>query len=103
MPNAARSARFQQKRPERSCLPIRMDLHLPYVLADKYRLEERIAAGGMGQVFRATQLNLQRAVAVKLMSPALAGDPTFARKFCFEAAMLAQLVHPNIVTVHDYG
>jgi serine/threonine-protein kinase len=58
----------------------------------------------MGEVYRATQLAMSRTVALKLLSSRLnAGDPQFAQRFFLEAATLARLTHPNIVTVHDYG
>src|SRR5687768_16836963 len=68
-----------------------------------YRLEGFIGRGGMGEVHRATQLSLGRVVAIKLLSPALAGDQAFVARFEKEAATLAALSHPNIVTIVDKG
>ena len=75
---------------------------LPRMLNDRYRLERLIAKGGMGRVYLATQLPLERKVALKnLVRPTLNDD--FRRRFFLEASVLAQLSHPNIVVVHDYG
>ncbi|MCC7385262.1 MAG: serine/threonine protein kinase [Deltaproteobacteria bacterium] len=73
-------------------------------LLGRYRLERLIANGGMGVVYAATQLGLGRQVAVKLLEPRFRqSDPDFAKRFFLEAATAARLIHPNIVTVHDYG
>jgi serine/threonine-protein kinase len=73
-------------------------------LAGRYRLEEVIGRGGMSTVYRATDGVLQRTVAVKVMSAALAeGDPTHVARFEREARAAASLVHPGIVTVYDTG
>jgi hypothetical protein len=62
-----------------------------------------IGNGGMGAVYRAVQDRLGREVALKIISPVLAGDPAFAVRFEREARTLARLSHPHIVTVHDAG
>ncbi len=72
------------------------------VLADRYRLEEPIAAGGMGEVWRATDTLLERSVAVKLLREALTDDPVVAERFRREALTAAQLSHPNMAGVYDY-
>ena len=64
---------------------------------------ERIAAGGMGEVFRAHDAVLDREVAVKVLHPNLASDPGFVDRFRREARAAAGLSHPNIVGVHDWG
>ena len=64
---------------------------------------ERIAAGGMGEVFRAHDAVLAREVAVKVLHPNLAADPGFVDRFRHEARAAAGLSHPNIVGVHDWG
>lgn len=75
---------------------------LPRMLTDRYRLERLIATGGMGRVYLASQLPLERRVALKhLVRPSLNED--FRRRFFLEASVLARLSHPNIVVVHDYG
>jgi hypothetical protein len=72
------------------------------LLADRYRLEEPIAAGGMGEVWRATDTLLERSVAVKLLREALAHDPVVSERFRREALLTAQLSHPNMAGVYDY-
>jgi predicted ATPase/serine/threonine protein kinase len=72
-------------------------------VAGKYRIDARLGAGGMGAVYRATQLALQRTVAVKVVLAASAGRPVFARRFEREAIAVARLKHPHIVSVYDYG
>ena len=62
-----------------------------------------IGQGGMGAVYQARQKNLDRLVALKILSPRLGNDPTFAERFTREARTLAKLSHPNIVTVFNFG
>ena len=62
-----------------------------------------IGQGGMGAVYQARQKNLDRLVALKILSPRLGSDPTFAQRFMREARTLAKLSHPNIVTVFNFG
>ena len=64
---------------------------------------EWVGRGGMAAVYRARQPALDRFVALKLLPPEAASDPTFAERFRTEARALAQLSHPNIVSVHDSG
>jgi eukaryotic-like serine/threonine-protein kinase len=73
----------------------------PAILAQRYRLERRLAQGGMAEVWLATDLSLTRQVAVKLLKPNLAADPVVAERFRREAIAVAQLSHPNIVAVYD--
>jgi len=72
-------------------------------LSGRYTLTERIAAGGMGEVWAAMDTVLGRAVAVKLLHPALSQESSFAERFRAEARHTASLHHPNIATVFDYG
>lgn len=62
-----------------------------------------IGQGGMGAVYQARQKNLDRLVALKILSPRLENDPTFTERFMREAKTLAKLSHPNIVTVYNFG
>ena len=71
------------------------------VIAGRYRLDEAWAHGGMADVWKATDLQLSRTVAVKLLKPHLAADGTVAERFRREAIAAASLTHPNIVTVYD--
>ena len=74
------------------------------LLADgRYQLEELIGSGGMATVWRATDRRLRRPVAIKLISEALADDPTYAARFAREARTAAGLSHANLVGIYDYG
>ncbi|HET8942029.1 MAG TPA: protein kinase [Rudaea sp.] len=68
-----------------------------------YVIKREIGVGGMASVHLAVQTSLEREVALKIMTPALAADPTFSKRFLQEARMLASLAHPNIVAVYDVG
>src|SRR5215472_16489737 len=68
-----------------------------------YRLEQRLGAGGMGVLYRATDLKLGRAVAVKLLARHLVTDETAKARFVREARAASALDHPNIANVHDIG
>lgn len=68
-----------------------------------YVIRREVGVGGMASVYLALQTSLDREVALKIMSPALAADPTFSKRFLQEARMLASLAHPNIVQVYDVG
>lgn len=72
-------------------------------LDGRYHIVDRIAAGGMGEVFRAHDAVLAREVAVKVLHRSLAADPGFVERFRREARAAAALSHPNIVAVHDWG
>ena len=72
-------------------------------LGGRYLLEELIATGGMGEVWRGIDPSLQRRVAVKVLLPSLVADAAFITRFRTEARMMAALRHPGIVQVYDYG
>ncbi|WP_327090499.1 serine/threonine protein kinase [Nonomuraea sp. NBC_01738] len=72
-------------------------------LNDRYRLTSRLGGGGMGEVWRADDSVLGRVVAVKVLTPALTGNETFAQRFQNEARAMATLRHPGVVDVYDYG
>jgi serine/threonine-protein kinase len=72
-------------------------------LGDRYRLDHRIASGGMGAVWRAVDQLLDRPVAVKLLKRELADDPAFVERFRREARAAAALTHANVAAVFDYG
>ncbi|MGV9263646.1 Stk1 family PASTA domain-containing Ser/Thr kinase [Kitasatospora sp. NPDC003701] len=83
-----------------------MALHDPLIgtlLDGRYRVEQRIATGGMSTVYRGTDTRLDRVVAVKVMHPSLAGDEDFTGRFIREAKAVARLAHPNVVNVFDQG
>ncbi|MBI4913747.1 MAG: protein kinase [Acidobacteria bacterium] len=75
----------------------------PRLLDGKYRLEARQGRGGMGAVYRARHLGLDRAFALKLVLPDLASDPSFLAFFRSEALALGRLRHPGVVGVTDFG
>ncbi|MEO6393910.1 MAG: protein kinase, partial [Pyrinomonadaceae bacterium] len=83
----------------------RLILTLPVerTLAERYRLDQLIGKGGMGSVYRATDLKLDRTVAIKLMIGNVFGDKSALRRFAREAQATARLNHPNVVSVFDYG
>jgi predicted Ser/Thr protein kinase len=64
---------------------------------------EHLGQGGMGVVYKARQRHLNRLVAVKILPPSVGSEPAFAERFTREAQALAQLNHPNIVQVYDFG
>ncbi len=72
------------------------------VIDGRYRIDALLGSGGMGSVYRATQLNLDRTVAIKIISAGLA-DPAAFERFKREALVVARLRHPNIVSVFDFG
>jgi serine/threonine-protein kinase len=73
------------------------------LLDGRYRVESLIARGGMATVYLGTDTRLDRTVALKIMHAELANDEDFVRRFVGEARSVAQLSHPNVVTVYDQG
>jgi len=73
------------------------------LLGGRYRLDERIASGGMGDVWRGTDEVLGRTVAVKILLPALLEEHGFAERFRGEARTMATINHPGVVDIYDYG
>ena len=73
------------------------------VLNDRYEIHRRLARGGMAQVYLARDRSLDRPVAVKELVPEFATDPSFVERFRREAQAAANLSHPNIVGVYDWG
>ena len=80
-----------------------MTLAADQVLGNRYRLVERIAGGGMGEVWRGRDDVLGREVAVKVLRREYADDPVFLQRFRAEARHTANLSHPNIAAVYDFG
>ena len=68
-----------------------------------FTIEAAIGAGGMGEVYKARDMRLDRTVAIKVLPPQLSGDPEFRERFAREAKSISQLSHPNICTLHDIG
>lgn len=73
------------------------------LLNDRYQLLEKLGSGGMADVFRARDLMLDRYVAIKVLRKDYSINPEFQNHFRMEARSAANLSHPNIVTVHDFG
>src|SRR5579863_734865 len=68
-----------------------------------FRIVERIGSGGMATVFKAFQPTLERYVAIKVLPSHYAREPNFVKRFVQEARVVAKLVHPNILQIHDFG
>ena len=69
--------------------------------ADRYRVDALLGVGGMGSVYKATDIGLQRTVALKLLNPELTAHPTARRRMLQEARILARIQHPNVVQVRS--
>jgi serine/threonine-protein kinase len=76
---------------------------LPRLLAERYELSERLASSGMTSIWRGHDRVLGRDVAIKVLHPELAADPTFRARFSEEAVNAARLTHPNIAALYDTG
>lgn len=72
-------------------------------LSGRYKIEAMLGQGGMSAVYKASDPNLKRVVAIKLIHPHLSTDPAFIQRFESEAAAVASLRHPNIVQVYDFN
>ena len=75
----------------------------PAIINDRYELQKRIGRGGMADVFLGRDRLLDRQVAIKVLFPEFAIDPNFVERFRREAQAAANLSHPNIVNVYDWG
>ncbi|MCQ3938160.1 MAG: hypothetical protein DPW18_14085 [Chloroflexi bacterium] len=73
------------------------------LLNDRYKLEEKLGSGGMADVYRAHDVVLDRKVAIKVLRKDYSDNDNFQNQFRLEARSAANLSHPNIVTVHDFG
>ena len=76
---------------------------IPRVIDDKYRVEQLLGRGGMGAVYRARDMRLDRLVALKVVRPELLEDSDARRRFKREAQIVARLQHPGIVAIFDFG
>ena len=72
-------------------------------LAGKYRIDERLNEGGMGAVYRATHVLMEKTVAVKVLRPSLAADEKIVARFSREARAASRISHPNALSVTDFG
>jgi hypothetical protein len=80
-----------------------LSLPVERTIEGRYRLDKLLGRGGMGAVYQAADLRLHRNVAVKILGSSFFGDAQALRRFEHEAQASARLIHPNIITVHDYG
>ena len=84
-------------------VPLQAVPSVPRVVDNKYRVEQLLGRGGMGAVYRARDMRLDRLVALKVVRADLLGDPEARRRFRREAQIVARLQHPSIVSVFDFG
>jgi serine/threonine-protein kinase len=83
-----------------------LDQFIGQILADKYRIDSVMrdsSGGGLGRVYRATHLLMDKPVTVKILAPALAVDENIVRRFSLEARAASRIAHPNILNVTDFG
>src|SRR5437773_6508392 len=96
-------ADFMPLRADGTLVDAPVDRLIGQVFDGKYRLDERLGGGGMGTVYRATHLLIDRVVAVKVLSQRFVGDETAQQRFRREARASGRMQHPNAVTVNDIG
>src|SRR3989442_1307779 len=94
---------FMPLRADDTLVDATVDRLIGQVFDGKYRLDERLGGGGMGTVYRATHLLIDRPVAIKVLSQRFVGDETAQRRFRREARAAGHMQHPNAVTVTDFG
>lgn len=73
------------------------------IIADRYRMNEELAVGGMARIYRVTHINLEREFAMKILSEEMSARPVIRKNFVREAKVASQMEHPNIVQVTDFG
>ncbi len=78
-------------------------MHVPHLIANRFRVEREIGRGGMGTVYRAIHLGLERAVAIKVLKPEFAADPDVADRFMREARTMARMRHTGAAMIFDAG
>src|SRR6266852_2003875 len=94
---------FTPLRADETIADVPVDPLIGRVFDNKYRLDERLGGGGMGTVYRATHLMIERPVAVKVLSQRFVGDETAQQRFRREARASGRMQHPNAVMVNDFG
>src|SRR5438093_1781644 len=94
---------FMPLRADDTLVDAPVDRLIGQVFDGKYRLDERLGGGGMGTVYRATHLLIDRPVALKVLSQRFVGDQTAQHRFRREARAAGRMQHPNAVTVTDFG
>lgn len=80
-----------------------LDQFIGQVLADKYRIDSVLRDSGLGKIYRATHLLMDKPVTVKILAPALAVDENIVKRFSAEARTVSHISHPNILNVTDFG
>ena len=80
-----------------------LDQFVGQTLAEKYRIEEPMRENGLGKLYRATHLLMEKTVAVKILAPDLASDDRIVKQFSGEAKTLSRISHPNVLNVTDFG
>jgi serine/threonine protein kinase/tetratricopeptide (TPR) repeat protein len=73
------------------------------ILAGRYRLLSKLGEGGMGAVYKAEHIKINRLIAIKILAADLAGNPDFIARFHREAKMASRINHPNAVAIYDFG
>src|ERR1700716_3592056 len=86
-----------------TALEITSDPLIGETLAGKYRIDERLSVGGMGTVYRGTHILMDKKVAIKVLRPSLAADPTIVARFSREARAASKISHPHALSVTDFG
>lgn len=94
---------FTPLRADDTLADVPVDPLIDRVFDGKYRLDERLGGGGMGTVYRATHLLIERSVAVKVLSQRFVGDETAQQRFRREARAAGRMQNPNAVMVNDFG
>src|SRR6266446_1887802 len=94
---------FTPLRADETIADVLIDPLIGRVFDNKYRLDKRLGGGGMGTVYRATHLMIERPVAVKVLSQRFVGDETAQHRFRREARASGRMQHPNAVMVNDFG
>lgn len=100
---SASSSAATRPRPSKLDILSQSTLQAGTLVAGRYRIDAVLGVGGMGAVYEATQLNINRKVALKIVRPDLAGDPMMAMRFEREARAASAVHHPNVVVVHEFG
>src|SRR5438128_3558695 len=73
------------------------------VIADRYLILARLGEGGMGRVYAAEHVKMNRQCAIKVMNPSLMNDGESTKRFAREASNAARILHPNVAALFDYG
>jgi serine/threonine-protein kinase len=83
--------------------PQAQDPFVGRVIDGRYEIQARIGEGGMGVVYKARQISIDRVIAIKVLNPEMAQDPTWVQRFYNEAKACSRLQHPNTIRMFDFG